>query len=138
MSEPVTVKDAKNNKALNTLASDPYFGADKSREYVGAAAARQRFTWPEGTGPTQIFIRVYTAAASANLPLEAINCTFDAESEAVADANLAQTGGVAADMQSEIIQVADGWYKKTFTAPLEFMDFISETGTVSAVRVRGV
>ena len=130
--------DSAGNPAGNVVVEEGPFGADMSREYVGAAATRQSFTWPPGTGPTEILIRVYTAAASANLPLEAISCCFDAESDAVANANLAQTGGAAIDMQNEVVQVTDGWYRKKFTTALERMDFIVETVTVSAVRVKGV
>lgn len=127
--------DGKNAELV--VAHSPYFGAGKLREYKGSATTRQRFTWPAGTGPKEIYIRVYTAAVSANLPLESIKATFDAESIAVADANLVQTGGELVDMQNETIQVADGWYRKTFSVPLETIDFVVGTATISAVRVLG-
>lgn len=108
-------------------------GASKDREYSGAAATRQKFTWVSGAGPVAIDVQVYGSAAGTS-----INVCFDAESDAVADANLAQAGGVAVDLQRAYIDADDGWVRFYFASPLERMDFIVDTVTVSDVRVRAV
>lgn len=128
---------AGNGAASVANVSEGAVGSEHDRLYTGNPSTRQKFTWAAGQGPKTIRVRVIaakivTAAQDVNLKV-----CFDAENDAIANANLAQTGEVAADLRHKLIERDDGWRRFDFSAPLQRMDFLTNNGTVIAVRVEG-
>ena len=121
--------------AAETAESNP----QKDRLYTGNPAARQKFTWVSGEGPRTIFMKVVAIETTTDTdPKPAVKVTYDVPSDAVANANLAMTGGAAIAVQHEFIEYGDGWVRQDFSEPLERLDFITAYGAAVEFRVKGV
>jgi len=122
--------------AAHTKKYDEPLGFSRDRRYAGAAATRQKFTW--ATPVYKIIVTVF--------PIEAaIKITFNAVTDAQADANLVDTAGEAVDIQYK--RVGNDADTTTFQPTVrEFtfdpsgsgltrLDYITEAGTVTEVIV---